>query len=150
MAKVHSQCSRGHDSFELFSEKDNMSDLLFKQFQCYEKVMGEASVSQNMEELWSVYQPHIQHELAEWKNCVNAGSEFAVARYVHLHEAFCDHSYKHSIHEFLLFIHNSRCNTNEMMATQNVLNEYIRLMLSSNTEVLNYYMRVIRSKCNQN
>lgn len=67
------------DVFGLYVDIDNMPE----QFQCFTEVMGESSITNGMEEMWSETQPQLQFYIDNWKKCTNAGNEIDIARYVY-------------------------------------------------------------------
>lgn len=71
--------SSSHDVFGLNGDMVSMPD----QFQCFTEVMGEASIKNGMEEMWSETKPQLHFYIDNWKKCTNAGNEIDIARYVH-------------------------------------------------------------------
>lgn len=57
-------------------EEEESNGSYSDQFQCIVNVLGNVSVNNGLEDLWSAHQPNIQGKLYEWKNCAGVNNRF--------------------------------------------------------------------------
>lgn len=102
--------------------------------------MDEASIKNGMKKMWTDFQSDIQIHVDNWKQCMNAGNEIAIARY--------EIQLIPILTLFTSYLINFRCTVSQMTASQYFLNEYILTMIVlEKNEALQEYLSGIRSKC---